>query len=237
MELHVDKQILRYLGIEKIAINEAGTVYSCIPIFFFQEAWQLYCVAELSLKRGQNTLLMTYRGEQLSAPVHITAVRGKRRHYTAVFEHALPLELTYRLTLLQSRFETADKRGERRLPAGVTHWKTLGLKQLYQTVLIDGYEYDCIIENIAEHGLLLSCRQEGAMNIRDPMALRLTFTAPALTSFLQLFPVRFFRKEGRLSIAVRIKEPVDVHYLMRVSHYADCLTERRLPDRMAQRIL
>ena len=114
MALHVDKQVLRYLGIEKIAIKEAETVHSCIPIFFFQEAWLLYCVTELSLNRGQHTLLMSYRGEPLSAPVHITGVRGKRRHYTVVFIHALPLELQYRLTLLQNHFDTADKRGERR---------------------------------------------------------------------------------------------------------------------------
>lgn len=224
MALYVDKQVLRYLGIEKIAIKEAETVHSCIPIFFFQEAWLLYCVTELSLNRGQHTLLMSYRGEPLSAPVHITGVRGKRRHYTVVFIHALPLELQYRLTLLQNHFDTADKRGERRLPAGVMHWKTLGLKQLYQTVLIDGYEYDCIIENLAEHGLLLSCRQERKMNIRDPMGLRLTFTDPSLTCFLQLSPVRFFRKEGRVFIAVRIKEPLDIHYRMRIAHYGERVT-------------
>ncbi|UTC44697.1 hypothetical protein [Treponema sp. OMZ 857] len=223
--IHVDKQVLSYLGIEKIVIEEAGAPHSCIPVFFFQEAWQLYCITELSPRQGHDKLLITYRGERLSVPVQLTGVRGKRRHYTAVFAHTLPLELAYKLAFLQSRFETADKRGERRLPVGVTYWKMLGLKQLYQTVLIDGYEYDCIIENIAEHGLLLSCGQEGKMNIRDPMALRLTFTAPSLISFLQLSPVRFFKKDGRLYIAVRIKEPLDIHYVMRLAHYVDCLTD------------
>lgn len=223
--IHVDKQVLNYLGIEKIMIEEAGTAHSCIPVFFFQEAWQLYCITELFPKHGYDKLLITYRGECLSVPVHLTDIRGKRRHYTAVFAHTLPLELAYKLTLLQSHFETADKRGERRFPAGIAYWKELGLTQLYQTVLIDGYEYDCIIENIAEHGLLLSCRQEGKMNIRDPMGLRLTFASPSLTSFLQLSPVRFFKKDGRLYIAVRIKEPIDIHYLMRLAHYIDRFTD------------
>lgn len=219
--IHVDKQVLSYLGIEKIVIEEAGTVHSCIPVFFFQEAWQLYCVTELSPRQGYDKLLITYRGECLPVPVHLTGVRGKRRHYTAVFGRTLPLELAYRLTSLQSRFETAEKRGERRLPAGLAHWEALGLRQLYQTVLIDGYEYDCIIENISEHGLLLSCRQEGKMTIRDPMGLRLAFADPSLISFLQLSPVRFFKKNRRLYIAVRIKAPIDIHYLMRFARYAD----------------
>ena len=59
------------------------------------------------------------------------------------------------------------------------------------------------------------------MNIRDPMALRLTFTDPSLTCFLQLSPVRFFQKEGRVFIAVRIKEPLDIHYRMRIAHYSE----------------
>lgn len=224
--LHVDKQVLRYLGIEKIMIEETGRIYSCIPVFFFQEAWELYCIMELSPMQRYTALLITYRGELLSVSVQLTAVYGKRRHYTAVFDHAaLPLELTYRLVFLQSRFETADKRGERRFPAGLAYWKELGLKQLYQTVLIDGYEYDCIIENIAEHGLLLSCRQEGKMNIRDPMGLRLTFASPSLTSFLQLSPVRFFKKGERLYIAVHIKEPIDIQYLIRLTQYSDRFTD------------
>ena len=223
--IHVDKQVLSYLGIEKIVIEEAGTPHSCIPVFFFQEAWQLYCITELSPRQGQDKLLITYRGERLSVTVQLTGVLGKRRHYTAVFTHTLPLELAYKLAFLQSRFETADKRGERRLPVGVTYWKTFGLKQLYQTALIDGYEYDCIIENIAEHGLLLSCRQENKMNIHDPMGLRLTFASPSLISFLQLSLVRFFKKSERIYIAVRIKEPIDIHYLMRLAHYIDRFTD------------
>ena len=63
------------------------------------------------------------------------------------------------------------------------------------------------------------------MNIRDPMGLRITFTAPSLASFLQLSPVRFFKKGGRLYIAVRVKEPIDIHYLMRLARYVECLSD------------
>ena len=223
--IHVDKHALAYLGIEKIAIKESGNVYSCVPVFFFQEAWQLYCITELFPMRGQDSILITYQGQLLSCPVCLTGVCGKRRHYTAVFHHRLPLELEYKLRFLQSRFESADKRSERRFPLGVAYWALIGFKQLYQTVLIDGYEYDCIIENIAEHGILLSLRQEGRMNIRSPMGLRLTFTDPSLISFLYLSPVRYDKKNGRLYIAACIKEPVDIHYRMRIARYTNVLTD------------
>ena len=168
--------------------------------------------------------------EFIKVPCKIKKLDQNYKQYIIFFIKPLPLSISYKINVLKDKYGSAEKRQGLRLKVGRENYRLFGLDNIKQRVVISGFEYDCIIEDVSMHGIRISFYyprfQTGAVEsltlISSVLGIKLMFINPVLCLFLITEPIRVDsadKETGKLTIGCKIKEPVNIGFINRVSEF------------------
>ncbi|UTY23454.1 hypothetical protein [Treponema denticola] len=230
--LSITKEILEYIEIKAVYISIVpDKKVVCLPVQFYDDCWRIYIGLDnnFTSKSAYLEILKT-DDEFIKVPCKIKKLDQNYKQYIIFFIKPLPLSISYKINVLKDKYGSAEKRQGLRLKVGRENYRLFGLDNIKQRVVISGFEYDCIIEDVSMHGIRISFYyprfQTGAVEsltlISSVLGIKLMFINPVLCLFLITEPIRVDsadKETGKLTIGCKIKEPVNIGFINRVSEF------------------
>lgn len=229
--LNITKEILEYISIKAVYISiTADKKIVCLPVQFYDDCWRIYIGLDNNFESefGYLEILKT-DNEFIKIPCKIRKIDQKYRQYVILFTQPLPVSISSKISALKEKYGSAEKRLGLRLKVGRENYKLFGLDNIKQKVVISGFEHDCIIEDVSMHGIRISFYYPKLKNsiiedlslIPSILGIKLMFINPLLSLFLITEAVRVqgHTESGMLTIGCKIKEPVNIGFINRVSEF------------------
>ena len=230
--LTITKEILEYIEIKAVYISiTTDKKVVCLPVQFYDDCWRIYIGLDnnFTSKSAYLEILKT-DNEFIKVPCKIKKIDQKYKQYIIFFIKPLPLSISYKINVLKEKYGSAEKRQGLRLKVGRENYRLFGLDNIKQKVVISGFEYDCIIEDVSMHGIKISFHypkfQTGTVEsltlISSVLGIKLMFINPVLCLFLITEPIRVHsadKEAGKLIIGCKIKEPVNIGFINKVSEF------------------
>lgn len=230
--LSITKEILEYIEIKAVYITIASDKkIVCLPVQFYDDCWRIYIGLDNNFTSEFAYLeILKTDNEFIKIPCKIKKLDKKYRQYIISFKKSLPISISSRIDALNETYGSAEKRQGLRLKIGRENYRAFGLDNIKQRVVISGFEYDCVIEDISMHGIRISfCYPkfqtgavEGLTLISSVLGIKLMFINPVFCLFLITEPIRVHyddKETGKLIIGCKIKEPVNIGFINRVSEF------------------
>lgn len=230
--LTITKEMLEYIEIKAVYISVSSDKrIICLPVQFYDDCWRIYIALDNNFTSESAYLeILKTDNAFIKVPCKIKKLDEKYRQYIIFFKNALPISITSRIDSLNKTYGSAEKRQGLRLKVGRKNYELFGLKELKQKIVISGFEYDCIIEDVSMHGIRISFYypkfRTGAFEsltlISSVLGIKLMFINPLFCLFLITEAIRIHsadKETGKLIIGCKIKEPVNIGFINRVSEF------------------
>ena len=229
--LSITKEMLEYIAVKAVYISvSSDKKIICLPVQFYDDCWRIYIALDndFTCEFGYLEILKT-DNEFIKIPCKIKKLDEKYRQYIIFFKKALPISISARIDSLNKTYGSAEKRQGLRLKVGGKNYELFGLKELKQKIVISGFEYDCVIEDVSMHGIrisfyyprLKSSIMEDLNAIPSILGIKLIFINPLFSLFLIAEAIRIqgHKESGMVTIGCKIKEPVNIGFINRVSEF------------------
>ena len=229
--LSITKEILEYIKIKAVYITIASDKkIVCLPVQFYDDCWRIYIGLDNNFTSEFAYLeILKTDNEFIKIPCKIKKLDKKYKQYIIFFKKSLPLSISAKIDILQKEYGSAEKRQGLRLKVDRENYRLFGLDNIKQRVVISGFEYDCIIEDVSMHGIKVSfyyprlknCMTEDLNLIPSILGIKLMFINPLFSLFLIAEAIRIqgHKESGMLTIGCKIKEPVNIGFINRVSEF------------------
>ena len=229
--LSITKEILEYIEIKAVYISIVpDKKVVCLPVQFYDDCWRIYIGLDnnFTSEFAYFEILKT-DNEFIKVPCKIKKLDKKYKQYIIFFKKSLPLSISAKIDILQKEYGSAEKRQGLRLKVDRENYRLFGLDNIKQRVVISGFEYDCIIEDVSMHGIKVSLYyprlknnlMEDLNTIPSILGIKLMFINPLFSLFLIAEAIRIqgHKESGMLTIGCKIKEPVNIGFINRVSEF------------------
>ncbi len=229
--LNITKEILEYITIKAVYITiSSDKKVVCLPVQFYDDCWRMYIGLDNTFTSESAYLeILKTDNEFIKVPCKIKKIDQNYKQYIIFFKKSLPLSISYKIDALKEKYGSAEKRQGLRLKVGWENYRFFGLDNIKQRVVISGFEYDCVIEDVSMHGIRISfyyprlknCMTEDLNLIPSILGIRLMFINPLFSLFLIVETIRIqeHKESGMLTIGCEIKEPVNIGFINRVSEF------------------
>jgi len=229
--LSITKEILEYIEIKAVYISRtAKKKVVCLPVQFYDDCWRIYIGLDndFTCEFAYLEILKT-DNEFIKVPCKIKKLDKKYKQYIIFFKKSLPLSISSKINVLKEKYGSAEKRQGLRLKVDRENYRLFGLDNIKQKVVISGFEYDCIIEDVSMYGIKVSLYyprlknnlMEDLNTIPSILGIKLMFINPLFSLFLIAEAIRIqgHKESGMLTIGCKIKEPVNIGFINRVSEF------------------
>lgn len=228
--LKITKDTLNYLSIKNAYVNLSnGKKIVCIPIKLYLDCWRVYIsIEELELGVLASLEILKIDNSKINIDCRIERINDKHKQYLLFLKKPLPTEMQTAIKSLENKFGQWEKRKGVRLAIGAKNYSSFGLQKKLQTLVVNGYDYSCVLDDVSMHGVRISFKPSkiqdimtfGLATIPSILGLKLIFASPI---FFTIEPIRIHNidtKTNTISIGCKIREPINMGYINRILDYS-----------------
>ncbi len=229
--IKITKDSLEYLGIKTVyIILNGGKRIICIPVKLYLDCWRVYIGFIDGIKENEfgSLEILKTDNSKISIFCNIKRINNKYKQFLLLLKKPLPHSMQAAIKSLEEKYGQWEKRKGLRLKIGTDKCCAFGLRKKEQTLVLDGHDYNCILEDVSMHGVRIKFKhlqpnsfQEFSLSLLPAiLGLKLYFAVPI---FFMIEPVRIHNineMTGEISLACKIKSPVSIAYINKVVKYS-----------------
>lgn len=229
--IKITKDTLDALTIKTVyAVMPGNRKILTIPVELYAACWRVYIGVDMADSVSATLEILRVDNSIVHIDCTIKKIDKKYKQYIINISSPLPVDIRARIKKLEEKYGAWEKRKGLRLTVGKTNYSLFNLESGKQVIALNGFEYSCDIDDVSMHGIRISftypklqnCLKEELNLIPSIIGLKLAFINPFAVIFLIAEPHRihsFERERGRISVGCKIKEPINIAYIDRVSEF------------------